>query len=329
MESSRSETLITALGFSPETGVLYDRLLPLAGRPVAAVAGSLGLTPEALADAVAPLAEFGIVTVGGGRLDVLRPADVVAVILERTAERAQVAHERLLNVSRAIPYVAGSAVRMPPSQVAEERPVDGEVFTSRDLSRVVETLVKNTTGDLLWMRTEVWPQPYEDQMVAIVAEAVAAGRCCRAIYPVRAFAAAPVEMSVRARAGEQIRLIADVPTRLLVVGTTHAMVPEPLGEADTPRVLVRQRAIVETATLLFEELWRRAAPVAEFERGQAGARRTLLLEQLADGAQDEQIARRMGISLRTVRRRVAALMAELDANSRFQAGVEAVRRGWL
>ena len=57
--------------------------------------------------------------------------------------------------------------------------------------------------------------------------------------------------------------------------------------------------------------------------------RRFLLRQLASGAQDEQIARTLGISLRTVRRRVADLLIELGVDSRFQAGVEAVRRGWL
>ena len=44
---------------------------------------------------------------------------------------------------------------------------------------------------------------------------------------------------------------------------------------------------------------------------------------------DEQIARELGLSLRTVRRRVAEVLDELGATSRFQAGVEAVRRGWV
>ena len=47
------------------------------------------------------------------------------------------------------------------------------------------------------------------------------------------------------------------------------------------------------------------------------------------GAKDEQIARTLGLSLRTVRRRVADLMIELGVDTRFQAGVEAARRGWL
>ena len=53
------------------------------------------------------------------------------------------------------------------------------------------------------------------------------------------------------------------------------------------------------------------------------------LDQLARGAKDEQLARTLGLSLRTVRRRVAELLDELEASSRFQAGVEAVRRGWI
>ena len=57
--------------------------------------------------------------------------------------------------------------------------------------------------------------------------------------------------------------------------------------------------------------------------------RRFLLEQLMAGATDEVIARKLGIGLRTVRRRIAELMTELGVDTRFQAGVEAVRRGWL
>jgi DNA-binding NarL/FixJ family response regulator len=77
-------------------------------------------------------------------------------------------------------------------------------------------------------------------------------------------------------------------------------------------------------------MWDKATPVAELDRGAARPDlRRLLLLQLADGAKDEQIARTLGLSLRTVRRRIADLLIELGVDSRFQAGVEAVRRGWL
>ena len=54
-----------------------------------------------------------------------------------------------------------------------------------------------------------------------------------------------------------------------------------------------------------------------------------LLALMAAGLKDEVVARRLGLSLRTVRRRIAQLMRELDADTRFQAGIEAARRGWL
>jgi DNA-binding NarL/FixJ family response regulator len=108
------------------------------------------------------------------------------------------------------------------------------------------------------------------------------------------------------------------------------VLPEPLGFVDEPRTLVRQQGIVEALLLLFEMMWERATPLPERDGPVAPAdQRRLLLEQLAAGEHDEQIGRRLGLSLRTVRRRVADLMTELGADSRFQAGVEAARRGWL
>ncbi|WAC51253.1 hypothetical protein [Frigoribacterium sp. SL97] len=41
------------------------------------------------------------------------------------------------------------------------------------------------------------------------------------------------------------------------------------------------------------------------------------------------IAGQLGISSRTLRRRLHALFDELGASNRFHAGVEAARRGWV
>lgn len=50
---------------------------------------------------------------------------------------------------------------------------------------------------------------------------------------------------------------------------------------------------------------------------------------LEDGLTDEGIARKLGVSIRTVRRLMADLLKRLNAQGRFQAGAEAVRQGWL
>ena len=54
-----------------------------------------------------------------------------------------------------------------------------------------------------------------------------------------------------------------------------------------------------------------------------------LLSLLSAGRSDSTIARLSGISLRTVERRVRSLMDRLGAKTRFQAGVQAARRGWI
>ena len=47
---------------------------------------------------------------------------------------------------------------------------------------------------------------------------------------------------------------------------------------------------------------------------------------MAQGLTDEVVARRLGMSVRTCRRHIAAMLQNLDAVSRFQAGVQAASR---
>lgn len=328
MDAKGAETLMTALGFPQGVGRLYDQLLPLAGRPLDEVLVGVGITADELADRAAPLVEAEIVELHPAGIVVLTPADAVSRMIATAAQRARLAHDRLLSISRAMPYVAGTAARVPSSHLAQTaQPLDGELFASRYLPETLATLVAGTTGDLRWLRPDQWRLPWEDEMLALVAAAVKSGRRARALYPVHALRDARPVIQARAEAGEEIRVLPEIPTRLLVIGTSHALLPEPLGNTQSPLVMVRQHGIVQALTLLFECMWADAAP---FDLGlRRDATRRLLLQQLASGAQDEQIARRLGIGLRTVRRRVAALMSELGAESRFQAGVEAARRGWL
>jgi DNA-binding NarL/FixJ family response regulator len=54
-----------------------------------------------------------------------------------------------------------------------------------------------------------------------------------------------------------------------------------------------------------------------------------VLELLAAGCTDASVAARLEVSVRTVRRSMAAIMSRLGARSRFQAGLKAADRGWL
>jgi DNA-binding NarL/FixJ family response regulator len=84
---------------------------------------------------------------------------------------------------------------------------------------------------------------------------------------------------------------------------------------------------------LFELFWERGMPAAGEPAGAGNAwrpseaDRTLLL-LLTAGATDEAIARRLGVSLRTARRRLAELMHTAGVQTRFQLGMVAGRQGW-
>ncbi|MFI6040941.1 response regulator transcription factor [Nocardia sp. NPDC051321] len=59
------------------------------------------------------------------------------------------------------------------------------------------------------------------------------------------------------------------------------------------------------------------------------ARELELIQLLCEGHTDEAAARRMNLSVRTVRRLTQQLMGHLGARSRFEAGVLAARMGLI
>ena len=110
------------------------------------------------------------------------------------------------------------------------------------------------------------------------------------------------------------------------------MLPEPLGVGNRRRVVIRQPSIVQVLTRRTSTSCgtpRRRVEPARPRRGSPRPATAAARRSSRDGAKDEQIARKLDLSLRTVRRRIAALMTELGVDTRFQAGVEAARRGWL
>lgn len=329
--AAQPPSVITALGFSKRVERDYDRLLAQSGRELVSVADSLLRSPEQLLHDVRGLVDAGIIRVEDSRIHVVTPPEAVALLLRNTATEAARATTRLEEVARAIPHLAAPAARPRPGEVFDVRPIDGEVSAGGNPVPLLRALITDSAGDLCWLRPDDLGSKRERAMAAVVGQVIEQGRSSRAIYPIRAWSEGRETLELRASVGEHVRLLPELPTRMFIIGTTHVVLPEPLGFADEPRSLVRQPGLVQALTLWFEVLWERAAPLPEVGGlpTDHADRDRFLLEQLARGARDEHIARTLGLSIRTVRRRVADLMTELGADSRFQAGVEAVRRGWL
>lgn len=137
-------------------------------------------------------------------------------------------------------------------------------------------------------------------------------------------------LEARERGGERFRFTTAVPFSAVIVDDTTAVVDvsgfDPTGFGSA---LIRTRSLVLALTALAEHLWDLGSP---FSRGggPSGERRDqTILSLLAAGAPDATIARQTGVSQRTVERRVRALMDQLGAGTRFQAGVHAARRGLI
>jgi DNA-binding NarL/FixJ family response regulator len=95
------------------------------------------------------------------------------------------------------------------------------------------------------------------------------------------------------------------------------------GNPAADYVLIREPMIVSAFTALFDRAYARGLPiVGDAQEADSDLR---LVRLLGLGLKDESIARYLGCSLRTVRRRVAHLMDVHGAQTRFQLGVAAAR----
>lgn len=136
--------------------------------------------------------------------------------------------------------------------------------------------------------------------------------------------------------GERARVAGSLPMKMALCDSRLALIPvSPAGTgAEQAAYLVHPSSLLDALSELFEALWAKAVPL---NRRQAPERDDQILTDrdmgllglLAAGTTDETIARTFGWSVRTVRRHVRRIMMLTGAETRFQAGMQASRRGWV
>lgn len=317
---------LAAVGVGTPSEQAYRLSLRRPGIAIDTLCDTLGRRRDDLECDIEPLVERGLVTMSDGQVFPEPPDLALGRLLNQQTRRLADAEDLLSQARDEVhTYVAEHLV----GQRAEWHPVAVDVIQTSDLADVMLTLVASSTGEMLFLRPDQWFLPTGARMDVAVTQAIDSGRGSRVIYPASVIETNPETVHARARAGERIRILPDLPTRLAIFGKDAAVLPEVWGSPAGSRLLVRQPGIVAACVALFDQLWDHAVTVPGFGSDLDAGARAQLLEMLAAGAKDEQIARTMAMSLRTVRRRIAALMAELGVDSRFQAGMESVRRGWL
>lgn len=193
------------------------------------------------------------------------------------------------------------------------------------------------------MSTARWEVCFFDKPPYVVAQddlrqelaALRRGVGVRAIYERAALTGRLGDIERLVAAGEQARVVSTVPFKLLVVDQRWALVPVHRGDEIDRAVLVRNSPMLDALQATFDGFWRRSLALRRSVRRTERAARPVgeadraLLALLAAGATDQAIARQLGLGLRTVQRRVSTLMQQLGAQTRFQAGLYAARRGLI
>ncbi|WP_158711065.1 LuxR C-terminal-related transcriptional regulator [Streptomyces albus] len=269
------------------------------------------------------------------RTDVSSPERAIVELLTGHRERLLSACTTLQRDLRAVEDVARL---LPPPRLHGHDTVPVEFFTDRaQLRKRIDAFHPLTRHELLSMRT-TFPEPevLEESLVTDL-EVLARGAACRLLVSASALrkpGAARYVESV-AEAGAEVRVATSVPLYLLIVDRELTVMWAGLGsDRDRGDVALHGPLIASCFVQVFEHSWAAASPHAS---GAPGARAQSaqdytprereVLALLATGAKDESIARRLGISERTLRRLMNQLVDKLGVESRFAAGVRAARLG--
>jgi DNA-binding CsgD family transcriptional regulator/DNA-binding Lrp family transcriptional regulator len=138
--------------------------------------------------------------------------------------------------------------------------------------------------------------------------------------------------------GVWLRTVMTVPARMMVVGTRAAVLQADVGTDRGGSVLVHNRSVVLVFRDYFERVWQHASvpeevdafgQLREEDRDELSPAEDAALTMLAKGMTDDAIARKLDVSVRTVRRMMAQLTQRLGARSRFELAVIAAKRGWV
>lgn len=327
MTNARLGEALRLLGVDPTAARVYLALLELAPAPLRAVAAATGLDGAELATAYGALVDAGLASAAEEGGEVVAPVPPAAGLEILARHRATEIEESRIAVGGAF-----------------------ETFRRQRLAAYNDDLVEVVTGEAIGPRIrQAWASAREqirqfesppyfplpgatDDALATLARGVTQ----RVVYS-RESLEHPghlkevVEPCVRA--GEQARVLPSVPVKLVIIDDAYALVSLSIKEADVHNTMlvVQPCGLLSALMALFEQSWLNALPfhgrTARPGGLPPGDRRLLWL--LAGGASDDVIARELGVSRRTLYRRLQVLMARLGAANRFQMALHAQRNGWL
>ncbi|MEW2070407.1 helix-turn-helix transcriptional regulator [Streptomyces sp. NPDC007346] len=134
------------------------------------------------------------------------------------------------------------------------------------------------------------------------------------------------------REGGRVGTVPTLPMWLVVYDRATALVPIDPRNPAAGAVQVSGAGFLAGLVALFERLCETMRPLDSLCGGaqdQPTPMEKEILRLMSQGLTDDAVRKKLGVGLRTARRMIADLMERLDARSRFEAGANAVDRGWL
>jgi len=323
-----------------ETGErVYVHVLMHGRSSVPAIAGHFGLEEDAVSELLEQLRQAGLVTrleSGAPEYSAVDPRFALRAVLDRLSEQS-------LRIREAIPMLA---------EVFDSTTRGGDgsqqttVLTDPDaVAAWYARMQHQATREFLAFDRPPYVSASFDPFQSAV---LARGVDWRAIYTIDSFdeGATWEEVEELAGQGEQARITEQLPLKLALVDREIVLVSVSLEPGRIDALVSHAPPLVAAFRELFEFHWARAVPLPEARERLADAaepdplllpagwrapsqEERSILALMAVGMKDDAIARRLGMSPRTLRRRSQELLAELGAGNRFQAGAEAARRGWI
>ncbi|MBQ1024797.1 helix-turn-helix domain-containing protein [Micromonospora sp. C95] len=219
-----------------------------------------------------------------------------------------------------------------------------EVITgARMLRERLRDLQNAARDEVLWFcRANPLAMPGQDNVEEF--HALARGVRYRAIYEremlLEPGALQDVEQGVRA--GEQARVVDRLPVRLAIVDARTAVCPlvPDRGSGEPSAAVIGRSQLLDALLALFESQWRIATPLRASapsnnpeepaaEGYRPDAEEVRLLSLFVAGVPDKSIASQLGVSRRTVQRRLADLMDVAGVDTRPGLAFQVARRGWI
>ncbi|MGW2088306.1 helix-turn-helix domain-containing protein [Streptomyces sp. NPDC001880] len=329
--------MLEVLGLDETCESVYRAVLAYPQADLAELCERLGLSEPGLRQALDRLSELALVRPAADeprRFRAIDPEVGIQAVIARQQERLAVEQQRI------------ERIRLAAAQLSAD-------FTAARISNQIEGMERLCGIDDIRERIALLVRDVSTEVMTLAPGGAQSGPSMEAAKPQdRALLERGVRMrtlyldSVRNSTatvsyakwlmslGGEVRTTPSLPIRLMVMDRRAAVVPIDERNSAAGAVVLKDSGTVTALCALFETIWKNAAPLVEVsprERDERGLtpKEGEVLRLLGQGLTDEAVAKRLGVSPRTARRMAADLLDMLGARSRFQAGAQAVARGWL